>query len=137
MKDKSLKVNYFRMENGGIQVFIGKDNKMLVDFILFPDGNMWLELGDKNKGHLTVYPDNALHREWYKEVCSACGWESEPHEGVPFGPGGTLSCPACEKAKRNGPGIESSYGNVDAVQLDWETKKPLCSSLSEKGTEQK
>jgi len=46
MKDKSLKVNYFRMENGGIQVFIGKDNKMLVDFILFPDGNMWLELGD-------------------------------------------------------------------------------------------
>jgi hypothetical protein len=105
-------------------IFVKKDGVLLADFIVYPDNTVWLEMGEKNRAPAHVFPYDALHRVWYKEVCSLCGWESEPHEGVPMGPGGTLNCPACQKANRN-PWIEGCYGSVDAVQLDWETKEPI------------
>ena len=123
MKNKALKVNYFRTDIGCLEVFIKKDKKLLYSLIVFPDDRAWLELPDSNKSKVDVFPDNALHREWYKEVCRDCGWESEPFEGAPMGFGGTLNCPECQKNNRNGPFIEGCYGSVDAVELDWETKK--------------
>jgi hypothetical protein len=132
-KDMNLKVQYMRTESGCLMVFIKKGTKLLADVIVYPDDSIWLEVSKENKAPVNIFPDNALHRVWYKEVCSLCGWESEPHEGVPMGPGGTLNCPACQKAKRNGPWVEGAYGSVDAVQLDWETKKPFNSmQLKEK-----
>jgi hypothetical protein len=125
MKDKSFKVSYTRTESGGITVWIHKDDKLFAEFVAYGPGSMYLELGDTNNGHLDVWPHNATHRDWWKEVCSDCGWESQPHEGAPMGPGGTLSCPECEVRRRNGPRVENSYGNVHAVQLDWKTKQPL------------
>jgi glutaredoxin len=52
-------------------------------------------------------------------VCSDCGWKGEldPDGTTYFGPGGTLSCPDCREAKRNGPGIESSYGHINIVDV--------------------
>lgn len=125
MKDKNFKVNYMRTDTGCLQIFVKKDKKFLANLTVFADNRIWLDIPDDNKAPVYVFPDNVLHRVWYKEVCKDCGWESEPFEGVPCGPGGTLNCPACQKAKRNGPFIEGAYGNVDAVELDWETKKPL------------
>jgi hypothetical protein len=125
MKDKTFTVQYSRTDTGCLQVFIMKNGKYLENLTVFPDNSTWLDLDDSNKAQVNVYPLNALHRVWYKEVCKACGWESEPFEGIPCGPGGTLNCPACQEAKRNGPFIEGAYGSVEAVQLDWETKKPL------------
>lgn len=122
MKAKDLKVKYMRTDTGCLQVFIIRSEKLIASLTVFPDNVTWLDV--EHKSPVYVYPDNALHRIWYKEVCRACGWESEPFEGVPVGPGGTLNCPECQKAKRN-PWIEGCYGDVDAVALDWETKKPL------------
>lgn len=122
-KDKTFKVKYMRTDSGCLQVFIMKNGKYLEHLTVFPDNSSWLDLDSSNKAPVHVYPDNALHRIWYKKVCRDCGWESEPFEGMPCGPAGQLPCPKCTEAKRN-PNIEV-YGNVDAVQLDWETKKPL------------
>jgi hypothetical protein len=51
--------------------------------------------------------------------CVDCGWKSElyPNGTLIATPGGTLSCPNCEKNGVNGPGIESSYGSVDVVSV--------------------
>lgn len=124
MRDKRFRVIYHRTDSGCLMIFAYKDERLLANFIVYPDDTVWLEMGKENRAPAHVFPYDALHRIWYKEVCSLCGWESEPHEGVPMGPGGTLNCPECQKAKRN-PWIEGCYGSVDAVQLDWKTKEPL------------
>jgi hypothetical protein len=124
MKDMSFTVKYARTDTGCLQVFIMKNGKYLEHLTIFPDGTTWLDLDELNRSPVYVFPYNALHRIWYKEVCRDCGWESEPFEGAPVGFGGTLDCPECRKHHRNGPFIEGCYGSVDAVELDWETKKP-------------
>lgn len=52
-------------------------------------------------------------------VCRDCGWKGEldPDGTMYCGPGGTLSCPACREAKRNGPFIEGAYGSVHSVDV--------------------
>ena len=124
MKDMSLTVKYNRTDTGCLQVFILKDKKLLYNLTVFEEGNAWLDVPDDNKSQVNVYPDSALHRTWYREECSDCGWKSKPHEHMPVGLGGTLDCPECRKHKRNGPFIEGCYGNVDAIKLDWETMEP-------------
>lgn len=114
-----------RTDTGCLQIFVMKDGKFLESLTVFPNLTTWLDVGENNKSPVHVFPDNALHRVWYKEVCRDCGWESQPSENIPVGFGGTLDCPECRKAKRNGPFIEGCYGNVDSVQLDWETKQPM------------
>lgn len=122
--NKSLKVKYYRTDTGCLQVFVSKDDKLVASLTLFPTNNLWLDVNNEYT-EVYVYPDNALHRVWYKEVCRACGWESKPAEGVPMGPGGMLDCPECRKANRNGPWVEGVYGDVHSVKLDWKTKEPI------------
>lgn len=121
--NKSLKVKYYRTDSGSLQVFVSKDDKLVASLTLFPTNHLWLDVNDEYT-EVAVFPDNALHRVWYKEVCRACGWESKPFEGVPMGPGGILNCPECQKAKRN-PTLEGCFGDVHGIKLDWKTKKPL------------
>ena len=123
MKDMGFTVKYMRTDTGCLQVFIMKDGKYLENITVFPDLTTWLDLDESNKSPVHVFPYDALHRIWYKEKCSLCGWESEPFEGMPVGLGGTLNCPECSKVKR-GWGLEGCYGDVEAIELDWQTKKP-------------
>lgn len=124
MKDKTFKVQYMRTDTGCLQIFVKKGKQFLANLTVFADNRIWLDVPEENTATVDVFPDNALHRVWYKEVCKACGWESEPFEGIPIGPGGTLNCPECKKANRN-PTLEGCYGNVHGVRLDWKTKKPM------------
>lgn len=124
-KDMTLKVKYARTDSGCLQVFIEKDGKHYASLTVFPKDGIMLNLPESNTDKVTVYPDNALHREWFQEVCSLCGWKSEPYEGHAFGAGGILDCPECRKAKRDdGIRLEMCYGNVHEIELDWKTKQP-------------
>ena len=62
------------------------------------------------------YEPKAEVKELYQEVC-VCGWKSKPSPYMPFGPGGTLDCPECRKAKRSSEiRLEGQYGSVGVVK---------------------
>lgn len=48
----------------------------------------------------------------YYMHCKDCKKYKRILASPPMGPGGTISCPYCKAAKKNGPGIEGSYGNI-------------------------
>lgn len=131
MKDKTLTLKYARTDTGCLQIFIFKNGNFIENLTIFPDLTTWLDLNDSHKAPVHVYPDNALHRIWYQDICRDCGWKSEPHEYPSVGFGGTLDCPDCRANNRNGPFLEGCYGNVDSVLLDWETKKQLSTNANQ------
>lgn len=124
MKDKTFKVNYMRTDSGCLQVFINKGKRNIANLTIFPNDRIWLDVPDANSAPVDVFPDNALHRVWSQEICSICGWKSEPYEGLAVGLGGVLDCPECRKVERH-PTLEGCYGSVEAIRLDYRTKQPM------------
>jgi len=86
---------------------------------------------EKNKKMMEYYERTSSHIQpgkkymLYYLFCKDCKKYKRIISSPPIGPGGIISCPYCKEARKNGPGIEQSYGNIQIKQFLIELPKTI------------